>query len=102
MIGSIKWEQPLRMGWLSSLYPILLDLCSWVCAPHHLLLQGVEEGVALLLYHSDGVCCSTQGDGGVLRIALADSVNSYKETTATALDIEAYGLVVCDDNGAHS
>ena len=72
-----------------------------VGAPHHFLLQGVEEGVVRLLYHANGVCSLAQCEGSVLGVALTDSVDGHKETAATALDTEANSFVVGNDDRAY-
>ena len=77
-------------------------LFSRVGAPHHLFLQGVEEGASLLLDNPDGVCSFAQGEYGVLGVATADAVDGYEETAVAALYVELYSLVVCNDHGAHA
>ena len=84
------------------------DLCvstaylnSWIGTPHHFLLQGVEEGVVGLLHHADSVCSLAQCEGRVLGVVLADAVNGHEKAAAAALDAEADGLVVGNDDRAY-
>ena len=77
----------------------LLISLSWVGAPHHFLLQRVEEGASLLLYHASGIGCFAQRECGMLGIAVADAIDGYQKTAIAAFDGEMQGLVIGNDDG---
>jgi methylmalonyl-CoA mutase cobalamin-binding subunit len=62
----------------------------------------VEKGAVLLFYYSDAVFGSTQCESGMLRVTLADTVDSDEEIATTALDTKTDCFVICDYYGAYA